>query len=329
MAKNKRQRAENMARRGASQAKIERKTGVSTKAASNFVAKYAPSPQPSQQTTTPQPSTPQTNTPVQPKLTRDATKDGRYGVAAQRAARDNYYALQQQGVTDAFNPGKPGSRSNITADGFVGKNELKKFARQKDIDASKARKRLASKGAAFASGANRMADSAFAKSNPFLAMMIQNGMDTGIYGAGGNKNKNRQMQIFKDSTSFDYKNRLPGEVFAFRPKSGMEGAQPVRDVDRLNKIFGNPIVGVDDLPKTDDEEKVDDGSVAAAPVIPPEEEEEEETDPGVGQMSGGGLGAMGATKLGAARSRLRRLGILNAGTGLLGRSLQYGNTINA
>ena len=60
----------------------------------------------------------------------------------------------------------------------------------------------------------------------------------------------------------------------------------------------------------------------------PQDPEVASTDPGVGQMSGGGMGAMGATKLGRARSRLQRLGIIGRGTGLLGRGLQYGNALN-
>jgi hypothetical protein len=54
-----------------------------------------------------------------------------------------------------------------------------------------------------------------------------------------------------------------------------------------------------------------------------------ETLPTAGMMSGGGLGALSASKLLRARSRLQRLGILNRGTGLLGRGLQYGNALNA
>lgn len=62
------------------------------------------------------------------------------------------------------------------------------------------------------------------------------------------------------------------------------------------------------------------------PILPPEEEEP--TDPMIGMMAGGGMGAAGANKLGRARSRVRRLGIQGRGTGLLGRGLQYGNALN-
>jgi hypothetical protein len=47
-----------------------------------------------------------------------------------------------------------------------------------------------------------------------------------------------------------------------------------------------------------------------------------------GMLSGGGAGAMGATRLGRAKSRLKRLGIYGEGTNLLGRGLQYGINLN-
>ena len=52
------------------------------------------------------------------------------------------------------------------------------------------------------------------------------------------------------------------------------------------------------------------------------------TDPGPGMLSGGGMGAAGANKLGRAKSRLRQLGITGKGSGLLGRNLLYGNALN-
>ncbi len=60
----------------------------------------------------------------------------------------------------------------------------------------------------------------------------------------------------------------------------------------------------------------------------PEEMPEEQLPPGPGMMSGGGRGALGANKLNRAKSRLRQLGIYGRGTGLLGRGLQYGNALN-
>jgi hypothetical protein len=65
------------------------------------------------------------------------------------------------------------------------------------------------------------------------------------------------------------------------------------------------------------------------PELPPEELPEEPKEPGPGMMAGGGLGALGANKLNRAKSRLRQLGIYGRGTGLLGRGLQYGNALNA
>ena len=61
----------------------------------------------------------------------------------------------------------------------------------------------------------------------------------------------------------------------------------------------------------------------------PEQMQEASTVEGVGMLSGGGMGATGASRLGRARSRLRQLGIYGRGTSLLGRGLQYGNVLNA
>ena len=282
-----------------------------------------PSPTPNQ------PSQPQ----KQPTMTGVATKDGRYSYGAQKQAEKNYQRLGEEGITDAFNPGKAGSRANVMADGFVNKKELNKFAKLKDTDADKARKKLSSKGAAFSAGANKQADSVFAKNNPFLAMMIQNPVpETGFIYDTGRKGKDRMAQQFRDSSSFNYKNKLPGEVFSFRPESGIQGNQPVPNVSRLNSIFSNP-----DAKKITEEEPKDPKDPQDPqdpqgpqdpqdPIIP--EEKEEAIDPGQGMMAGGGMGAFGATKLGRAKSRLRRLGILGQGTGLLTRGLQYGQTIN-
>jgi hypothetical protein len=264
--------------------------------------------------------------------TPNAITDGRYGLGAQKAAAQNYQGLVEKGNTDAFNPGKPGSRMNIMADGFVGKKELNKFANLKDIDASQARKRLSSKGAAFTAAANKRADRVFGKNNPFLSMMIGSGSgDEGLISAAQSPGKARQMQITKDSRAFDYKNRLPDEVFRFRPESGMQGDRPMPNMERLNQIFGNPIVG--DKPPGGDPPPGDNPpptTVNPVEVLPEEVlPEEQPLDPGQGMMAGGGLGAAGAAKLGRARSRLQRLGILGRGTGLFGRGLQYGNSLNA
>ena len=260
-------------------------------------------------------------------LTGNPIKDNRYGYGAQKEAQKNYNTLTEQGVTDAFNPGNPGSYKNSMADGFFGKKELKKFANMKDIDRSQARRRITAKGGSLTAGANKMADKAFAKNNPLLAMMLINNpnMDPSK-NMGTSDRRNRELQIFKDSSSYDYKNRLPGEVFTFRPKQGMQGGMPVPNVERLGQIFSNPLPG-DAPPKSEDPVKTDETETGTN--VTPETVDPETTDPGVGMMAGGGNGAMGASKLLRARSRLQRLGILNRGTGLFGRGLQYGNTINA
>ena len=78
---------------------------------------------------------------------------------------------------------------------------------------------------------------------------------------------------------------------------------------------------------------VNNSSVAPEAVnntpMTPEQMQEASTVEGVGMLSGGGMGATGASRLGRARSRLRQLGIYGRGTSLLGRGLQYGNTLNA
>lgn len=60
----------------------------------------------------------------------------------------------------------------------------------------------------------------------------------------------------------------------------------------------------------------------------PEQMKDASTVEGFGALSGGGAGVGGATRLGRAKGRLRQLGIYGKGTSLLGRGLQYGNTLN-
>jgi len=327
MAKNRR-KANRLARQGNTNVKqIARQTGVSRGAARNIVNRVAARSTASTPRSTPK-STRQTNN--QNNKQSNPLSSSRYGVQAQKAARDNYNALVEQGITDAFNPGRPGSAKNVMADGFVGGKELKKFANRKDIDLSQARNRLSKKGAAFTAGANKKADAVFSSNNPFLAMLINSNIgEKGLLMNAGKGSKNRQMQIFKDSSGYDYKNRIPGDVFTFRPKAGMAGRPAVANIGRLNDIFGNPIAEVENTNNNTDNTNIDDGNAGTREFLPGLLPEEEEVDPGAGMMAGGGLGALGASKLLRARSRLQRLGILNRGTGLLGRGLQYGNALNA
>jgi len=327
MAKN-RNKANRLASQGASAKQIAKQTGVSRSSARNIVSRTATRSTASTPKSTPTPA-PARQTNNQNNKQSNPLSSSRYGVGAQKAARDNYYKLAEQGVTDAFNPGRPGSAKNAMADGFVGGKELGKFARRKDIDLSQARKRLSKKGAAFTAGANKKADSVFSKNNPVLAMLINSDIgEKGLLMSGGKGSKNRQMQIFKDSSGYDYKNRIPGDVFTFRPKGGIVDRPAVPNTGRLNDIFSNPIAGVDNIDNNTDNTNNDNGT-AGTTELPPELPPEEEVDPGAGMMAGGGLGALGASKLLRARSRLQRLGILNRGTGLLGRGLQYGNALNA
>ena len=73
-------------------------------------------------------------------------------------------------------------------------------------------------------------------------------------------------------------------------------------------------------------EATDPGVQEPVPMTP--EEMKDASTVGSGMLSGGGVGAAGANRLGRAKSRLRQLGIYGRGTGLLGRGLQYGNTLN-
>jgi hypothetical protein len=92
-----------------------------------------------------------------------------------------------------------------------------------------------------------------------------------------------------------------------------------------NKPSSDPPPG-DPLPKDPVNPKQDD-PIIEDPIIE-DPVTQTTTDPGPGMMSGGGLGALGANKLNRAKSRLRQLGIYGRGTGLLGRGLQYGNSLN-
>ena len=60
----------------------------------------------------------------------------------------------------------------------------------------------------------------------------------------------------------------------------------------------------------------------------PQNTEQSTENLGPGGLYGGGTGAMGATRLGRAKSRLKKLGIYGEGTNLLGRGLQYGINLN-
>jgi hypothetical protein len=87
------------------------------------------------------------------------------------------------------------------------------------------------------------------------------------------------------------------------------------------KVIKNPIGGEGYVPNQVNNDQTVQDPVTTDPVA-------STSDPGPGMMAGGGLGALGANKLNRAKSRLRQLGIYGRGTGLLGRGLQYGNSLN-
>jgi hypothetical protein len=92
------------------------------------------------------------------------------------------------------------------------------------------------------------------------------------------------------------------------------------------KVIKNPIGGVGYVPNQVNNDQTVQDPVTEDPVTT--DPVASTSDPGPGMMAGGGLGALGANKLNRAKSRLQKLGIYGRGTGLLGRGLQYGNSLN-
>jgi hypothetical protein len=91
-------------------------------------------------------------------------------------------------------------------------------------------------------------------------------------------------------------------------------------------VIKNPVGGEGYVPNQVNSNQTVQDPVVADPVAT--DPVASTSDPGSGMLSGGGVGAAGANRLGRAKSRLRQLGIYGKGTGLLGRGLQYGNTLN-
>lgn len=95
-------------------------------------------------------------------------------------------------------------------------------------------------------------------------------------------------------------------------------------------VIKNPVGGdgyTPSMPKPTATDPIVQDPIVQDPMTP-EEMKDASTVGGAGMLSGGGMGAAGANKLGRAKSRLRQLGIYGRGTGLLGRGLQYGNALN-
>ena len=129
---------------------------------------------------------------------------------------------------------------------------------------------------------------------------------SGRLGVGPLKSENK--------TKSKSKGRMPG------PYDGMQIGEP--DLSGPGPL-ANPNTETW-LGNQDPEDSGDGNTNTVSPVVT----EQEPTDPMIGMMAGGGMGAAGANKLGRAKSRVRRLGIQGRGTGLLSRGLQYGNALN-
>ena len=78
------------------------------------------------------------------------------------------------------------------------------------------------------------------------------------------------------------------------------------------------------LGNQDPEDSGDGNTNTVSPVVT----EQEPTDPMIGMMAGGGMGAAGANKLGRAKSRLKKLGITGNTANQMGRGNVYRNLIN-
>ncbi len=271
MASKKRQRAKKLAAKGASAAKIERKTGVSSKAANKFVAKAA----------APAPSRP---------------------APAPRISNKNSVG---QNLRTA------GGANNVLSN-----KELLKIAKKNDKNPEKILEKAVNKGMMIGSNVvNKYQKGAYTDPRTAFwrglspSLSLATGMDSPILNqirSAGKQDKGSALFIgSKGSTATTLPRQMGrGNIQQPVPTTPSNTETPVNDGTQ-------PVVAED-------------------PITPlsPEPLPEEEMDPGVGMMSGGGMGAAGANKLGRAKSRLRKLGIYGRGTGLFGRGLQYGNALN-
>jgi len=133
------------------------------------------------------------------------------------------------------------------------------------------------------------------------------------------KGKSRNDLYRASRDVLDSKNYAKGDVFARLRDGTLRGETRVRGTGVQTAAASNT------APTAPTSTASPVSTETYTPMIP----EEVQADPlGPGSLLGGGDGALGASKLGRARSRLRRLGINNQGTSLLNRSLQYGNVLN-
>jgi hypothetical protein len=257
---------------------------------------------------------------LQGKNRGDFTLDGLYG---QYSAPGTGQAAQENVASQR----KAVGRKAAMADGKVGRRDIRAYMKEKGIkgsDRQNAQMRIADrwsskKGVRLGQGVVKDYARNFEKKNPFMAMMIQSGanpygvMDAKVKG----KSRNDLYRASRDV--LDSKNYAKGDVFA-RLKDGT-----LRGETRVGGTGVQTAAASNAAPTAPTSTASPVSTETYTPMIP----EEVQADPlGPGSLLGGGDGALGASKLGRARSRLRRLGINNQGSSLLNRSLQYGNVLN-
>lgn len=309
-------KAKEMAAAGKSAAQIERKTGVSANRASNLVTKAAATRSAATTAGSTTPTTPVRTTPT-PSRSNPGTSFG------------NTNSVR-------------GAVQALGANGNLSGKELLKISNKFDVDQSKVIRQLdkvnAKKDLTIGLGSGAVKRITKNSGKDVTSLL---GLNYGINPYGSGK-IGTALGNYVKATGPEYKNAGVSQSAAgLIPLQG--GAYQIDAKGNYspkvsNKMFGSPTPtpdpkptptlkngGVDDHPDPIIKQQE---PVATLPAeLPPEEDPLK--DPGAGMMSGGGLGATGANKLGRAKGRLRKLGIYGRGTALLGRGLQYGNALNA
>ena len=283
-----RQKANNMAARGATAKEIRQATGVTAQAARNIVSR-ASTPAPVQTNAGPNPmgaSAP--SKPAQPVSVQQINKQNTLGQNLRAASGANGVLSEKELLKISKVSGKDNEKVLEKAVGkglMIGSKVVNQYQKGNYTDPRLAMARQALPGFAMAAGK----DSA-------ILQQLRN---------AGRQDKGSALFIgSKGSTATTLPRKMGLGMGA--------GTQPVPTT-----------------PATP-QEPVSTGEQPIEPIMPfiPEELPEEPQDPGAGMLTGGGMGAAGANKLGRAKSRLRQLGIYGRGTGLLNRGLQYGNALN-
>ena len=290
-----------MAARGASPKQIAKTTGVKRSSARKIVQRVAPPP------------------------SRPAPAPSRPAPAPKPAAKISKKNSLSKNLKIA------GRNQNIS------KRELQKITKKNDVSGAKAIKRLDklnSKNKKLKIGVGSAAVKAYTKGKMNNQRdLFWSQMGNNVFGSLGVNKIKKSGKIASTLNDYIGDGVKAGRLPPITPGNQVNArggitTKPTFYNTRPSLPTAQPTPTVAELPPT----QVEPDPVATEPQIPfiPEPlPEEEETDLGVGMMSGGGMGAAGANKLGRAKSRLRKLGIYGRGTGLFGRGLQYGNALNA